>query len=706
MSLERLLRPRSIAIVGASDKVGPGFNAVKALEFVGFDGAVHLVNPNRPELLGRKTFRTLAEVPGPIDAVFVAISHELVLDVVKQAAAKKAGGLAILSSGFGESDESGIAAQRELAQIAAAHDLAVCGPNCLGFLNFAGRTALFGTSLPERADRGGIAAILQSGSVGIALLNAARGLGLSHLITSGNEAVTTTPDYMEALIEDPDVKVIVTFLEQLRKPRKFIEVARRARALGKPVIVLKTGRGERSREAAMAHTGAVAGSDEVCDAAFRAAGVMRVDSLDEMLEAAMLASAIARPPRGDGVAVMSLSGGEIGLALDVVDAAGIKLAPIAAARAEIASLLPEFAHISNPLDLTWAGLYDASVSRRIAHAWGSQDDVGLLVLLQDAPSGLGMQQATRYSNLLKAVAEGAHEVNVPLVAVSNLAGEPHPTFACVARQHMVPCLRGTQEGFTAIGQFTRWAAQPPRDADRIEKGEPARQAAARLDALGGARLPAEHEARGILAAYGVTGPRERMARNAEEAMAAASEIGFPVVLKGVVENLLHKSDVGLVKVDLRSADEVREAAAAMLERARGLGRTEGLLVQQMLSPVAEILVGARVDAEFGPIIVVGAGGVLVELYKDVSIRLAPVDEATAREMIAETRASKLLAGWRGKPEGDVAAAAKIVAALSRFIAEFVDRVAEVEINPLAVFADGKGCSALDCLIVPQDWKKR
>ncbi len=700
MSLARLLNPRSIAIVGASDKVGPGFNAWKALEAVGYAGDIHLINPNKPELLGRKTFPSVAAVPGPLDAVFVAIQQEAVLDVLRQAGAKGAGGAVVLSSGFGEAGPAGQAAQRELAEIASRYGMAVVGPNCLGFLNFAGRSALFGTSLPDAVPKGHVAAILHSGSIAIALLNAARGIGFSHVITSGNEAVTTAADFLEILVEDAAAKVLLVFLEQLRDPAKFIAAARRARVLGKPVIVLKTGRSERGREAVRAHTGALAGSDEVCRAAFAAAGIIQVATLDELIETTALAAALPEAPKAAGVAMLSLSGGEIALALDNAEPAELTFAPVTTANDEIASLLPPYAHIANPLDLTWAGLYDASVAERCAHALGRQEDVGLLALLQDAPHGLGPQQAARYANLLGAVARGAKGAGKPLVAVSNLAGETHPAYARAAAEAGVPCLRGTQEGLFALARYLRWATTEPASVVEGGSADEKREAARRLKDLPAGRAPAEHEARAVIEAYGIRGPRQTLVAAPGEAAAAARALGFPVVLKGMVADMLHKSDTGLVKVDLRSETEVRAAAEAMVA-IRTDGAWLGFLVQEMMKPIAELFVGARIDPDFGPAIAVGGGGVLVELYRDVALRPAPVDEATARAMLAETRAGKLLRGFRGNPPADIAAAARAVARLSRFAADFRSSVTEVEINPLAVFAEGQGCAALDCVIVPR-----
>jgi acyl-CoA synthetase (NDP forming) len=700
MSLARLLNPRSIAIVGASDKVGPGFNAWKALEAVGYSGDIHLINPNKPELLGRKTFPSVAAVPGPLDAVFVAIQQEAVLDVLRQAGAKGAGGAVVLSSGFGEAGPAGTAAQRELAEIASRYGMAVVGPNCLGFLNFAGRAAMFGTSLPDAVPKGHVAAILHSGSIAIALLNAARGIGFSHVVTSGNEAVTTAADFLEVLVEDAAVRVLVVFLEQLRDPAKFIAAARRARVLGKPVIVLKTGRSERGREAVRAHTGALAGSDEVCRAAFAAAGIIQVATLDELIETTALAAALPEAPKAAGVAMLSLSGGEIALALDNAEPAELTFAPVTTAKDEIVSLLPPYAHIANPLDLTWAGLYDASVAERCARALGRQEDVGLLALLQDAPHGLGPQQAARYANLLGAVARGAQGAGKPLVAVSNLAGETHPAYARAAAEAGVPCLRGTQEGLFALARYLRWATTEPASVVAGGSADEKREAGRRLKNLPAGRAPAEHEARAVIEAYGIRGPRQTLVATPGEAAAAARALGFPVALKGMVADMLHKSDAGLVKVNLRSEDEVRAAAEAMTA-IKTDGAWLGFLVQEMMKPIVELFVGARVDPDFGPAIAVGGGGVLVELYRDVALRPAPVDEITARAMLAETRAGKLLRGFRGNPPADIAAAAQAVARLSRFAADFRSSVAEVEINPLAVFAEGQGCAALDCVIVPR-----
>jgi acetate---CoA ligase (ADP-forming) len=701
MGVQSLLRPKSIAIVGASEKIGPGFNAMKALEFVGYEGDIHLINPRAPELFGRRTYASLDEIPGSVDAVFVAVQADAVVNVAKQAARKGVGALAILSSGFGET-EDGKAAQRALVEIAEANDMAVCGPNCLGLLNFVGRSAMFGTSLPDKVVRGGVAAIVQSGSVGIALLNSARGLGFSYLITTGNEAVTAASDYLDAIIDDANVSTILIFAEQIKKPAAFMRAIRRAREANKPVVVLKSGRSQSGKAAVMAHTGAVAGSDEACDAALLAAGAMQVHSLDDLIETTLLASTSLTRPTKPLLGGLSLSGGEIALVLDAAEEIGVEFAPLDSALPIVKELLPPFAYLANPLDLTWAGLYDPAVAQGCAEAIASQTNVGMLVLLQDAPTGLGLQQATRYSKLLEAVGRGAASAKIPVVALSNVSDQPHPALQEVADNAKITYLRGTRVGLSAISRYMTWSTRPAQSAvtgSARERG----QAKSRLDVIPSHRLAAEHEARDILSGYGVVGPREQFSPSVEGAVAAAAEIGFPIVLKGLVENMVHKSDAGLVKVGLASEADVRLAAQAMLSSASDLTDSFlGFLVQRKISSLAEIFVGARVDADFGPLVVVGAGGVQVELYKDVAIRMAPISEEAAAEAIVSTKIARLLGGFRGQPAGDVQAVAQTMSALSRFIAEFSDRISEIEINPLAVMAKGQGCIALDCVLIPND----
>lgn len=702
MAVVRLLRPKSIAIVGASDKIGPGFNAWNALKTIGYGGAIHLINPGRKELLGQSCHASLLDIPGEVDAVFIAVQAEKVVDVAREAAAKGAGGLAVLSSGFSEAGEQGAEMQRTVAALARDHDIAVCGPNCLGFLNFADRTALFGTSLPNELPIGGTAAIVQSGSIGIALLNAARGLGLSHLITSGNEAVTTVADYMAALVDDPKVQTFVVFLEQLRQPRAFVAACRRARSIGKPVIVLKSGRSSKGQQAVAAHTGAVAGSLEASDATLRAAGVIQVFSLDELIETALTFAALPPRLKAPGAAMLSLSGGEIALALDAAEEAELPLPPVSTARDTLTALLPPHSHITNPLDLTWAGLYDPTVARRCAQALGEQPEVGLLMLLQDAPRGLGTQQVNRYATLLAAVADGAADAGVPAVAVSNLCSDIHPDYARTAAEKSVPSLRGTAEGIVAVANYLRWqaapltATEPPPATGR----DTAKAKAAQVLADSGSVLD-EHQAKAVLAAYDIPVLADRLVSNIHDIAVAMVELGAPVVIKGLVPGVAHKTEHGLVRLNVRSVQEAEDAARDLLEKGRALGGDAdvSLLVQPMISPVAELLVGARIDPDFGPIIVAGLGGISVELFKDVAVRLAPVSSGEAEEMLQATHAARLLDGWRGKPRGDVAAAAEVICRLSQLIVDLENEISEIEINPLAVLPAGEGCVPLDCLVV-------
>ncbi|OZB02921.1 MAG: hypothetical protein B7X67_18610 [Rhizobiales bacterium 39-66-18] len=321
---------------------------------------------------------------------------------------------------------------------------------------------------------------------------------------------------------------------------------------------------------------------------------------------------------------------------------------------------------------------------------------------QDAPFGLGAQQAARYSALLKSVAAGAQDSGKPLVALSNLSDQPHVELNAAAKALGVPYLRGTRAGMMALSRYGRWAAaQVPVRAEGLSAHAPL--ARARMSEIPATRLATEREAKTVLAAYGIAGPRELQVTTAEAAVEAAQALGYPVVLKGLVENLVHKSDAGLVKVGLKTPEDVRAAAARMLEAAAAVktGAVLGLLVQEQASPIAELFIGGRTDPDFGPLIVMGAGGVEVELYKDVAVRLAPITPEQALDALCTTQVSRLLDGWRGKQPADKMAVAQIISALSTFLADFSEEISEVEINPLAVFAAGSGCSALDCVIIPK-----
>src|SRR5581483_10903656 len=466
----------------------------------------------------------------------------------------------------------------------------------------------------------------------------------------------------------------------------------------------------KGRHAVTAHTRAIAGSTEVCDAALRAAGAVQVFSLDELIETAVAFSSLPRTLKAGGAAMVSLSGGEIALALDAAEAAGLPLPAVSTARETLTRLLPPHSHIANPLDLTWAGLYDASIARRCVQALAEEIDVGLVMLLQDAPRGLGPQQANRYATLLSAVADGAADAGVPAVAVSNLCSDVHPDYARTAAEKSVASLRGTSEGITAIAHLLRWARGPaaPRNlagpaaaAEALERGAAGAKAAAALAAAGAGSVLDEHDAKAVLAAYGLAMLPEKLVAHAGDAQAAARGFAGPIVLKALVPGVAHKSEHGLVRLNIRSPEEAAEAACDLLGKARGLaGRADArLLMQPMVSAVAELLVGARVDPQFGPVIVAGTGGLNVELFNDVAIRLAPVSPEAALEMLEDTRAARLLGGWRGKPRGDLRAAAQMISSVSHLIAALEGKVSEIEINPLAVLPEGHGCAPLDCLIV-------
>ena len=401
--LRPLFLPRSLAVVGASEKPGPGSMVLVNARPSGFTGPVYAVNPRYSQVHGHPCFPRLSELPEVPECVAVAVPSALVPGVVREAAEVGARSVVVYGSGFAEIGPDGQALQRELQAIAARYDLPVCGPNCLGPINLQAGYAAYSAPLPEILPRGRVGAVVQSGSVCIGLLNSGRGVGFSHLVSSGNEAVTECADYIRYFVGDPNTDVIVAFVEGFRNPAKLADAARLAAEAHKPIIVVKVGRSELSRRAVQAHTGALAGSDAVHDAFFRRHGIIRVHDLDEMLETAQLFLS-SRLPRGPGVGLITVSGGQVGLVTDLAEEEGIVFPELAAETlAQVKSQLPAFSNVGNPLD-AWGNGDLAGAYPRCLEAVARDPAVDLVAVCQDAPAGLGKRQAATYQHVARAAA--------------------------------------------------------------------------------------------------------------------------------------------------------------------------------------------------------------------------------------------------------------------------------------------------------------
>lgn len=567
--------------------------------------------------------------------------------------------------------------------------MAVCGPNNMGFINVHDRVCLWTAGALPRLNAGPAAIISQSGSVAIAVSQDARDIGLAYVITAGNEAVCTAADYLAAVAADERVGVIMLFLETIRDPRGFAEAAQEAARRGKRIVALKVGRTEGGRAAVAAHTGALSGEDAVYDAFFRRHGIVRASDIDEMVETAILLSKYATPPEPRRAIVVTVSGGEAALVDDLGGDVGLDLAELdPATLAAMKPAFPEFSRPRNPVD-AWGLGWDADRFKQILAALSREPSAGVIALALDAPSGNGADAHVAL-DMAKLCIEAAPHHDKKIVFLNNTApGDVNRSVRDKLDPHGIPYLLGMRPSLAALAH---WLKLSIPTGDERTKPLPLPP----LSNLG------ELERMALVAESGLPFVPSTAARDADEAVRIAERMGFPVVLKGIASNLPHKTEHGLVKLALHDPAAVRAAYAqlsAMLQRLAKAGDGE-VIVQPMIEEGVQLLLGARNDPQFGSITVVGLGGTLVEVMNETSLRIGPIDAATAADMLSETKAAALIAGTRGKGPFDKEAAIRAIVALSRFAHAAFESIAAVEINPLIVRKVGQGALGVDLLLEP------
>lgn len=694
-AIERLLRPRSVAIVGASPTPGSlGAGVLKNLERAGFSGAINLINPKRTEIGERPCLPSVEALPDDVDAAVLAIPRAGVLEAVRGCAARGVKGIVIFSAGFAEGGEEGRAEQEEIARIARAHDMAVEGPNCLGLVNFVDGAPLTFIETPfERlGERPGVGIVSQSGAMAavVSVALRSRDLGVSFSVSTGNEAASGVEDYVEYLIDTPETQVISLMVEQFRQPKRFLELARRAHGAGKPIVLVHPGRSSAARASAATHTGALAGDYEVMRTKVRHAGVVLVETLEEMLDATELALRLGRLPRG-GAAVLVESGWFKAQTLDLCEELGFPLPPLTeAGEAGLRAALPEFIPPSNPLDVTAQALVDPDLYRRTLAVLVEEPQYGAIVL-----PIIVTDEATarvKFPPILDALDTLKPEKPVLFAQVDEGAEAPQ-AYVDALRARGVPVFPSPERVYRALARLADAAERAPGPAAAVDPPP------AELGGLHG--VVPEHRAKAVLAEIGVPIPAGRLARTIEEAQAIAGEIGFPVVLKAQSPDLSHKSDAGGVVLGLATPQALAEGWArlhANVGAARPGLKLDGVLVEAMGRRGVELIVGARNDPDWGPVVLVGFGGVLAEAIKDA--RLLP-PELSADAIVAELRklrSAALFEGLRGSPPLDIEAAADIVSRVGRLIRS-TDRIGEIDVNPVVVLPKGEGAVALDALMI-------
>lgn len=695
---ERLLRPASVAFVGISAKgTGAAAKMLKSLQRSGFAGPVWLVHPTADAIAGLPCHASIADLPGAPDCLVIAVPGEAVQEAVEQAAARGIPAALIVSEGFADAGtDEGRARQEKLVATARAAGMAIAGPNCMGIAALCHDFAATMADIPDGLTAGGISLLSQSGGLlnAVAELAANRGVGMNYLISMGNQAVLDLADYIDHLTGDPATKVIAVVMEGARNGRRFRAAVERASRV-KPLVILKLGQSEKGQAATLAHTGTLAGNAQAYEALFRRAGVAAVQSLDELVETAAL-FATAPLPAGRGLCLLTVSGGATSLISDLAEKAGVDFPPLSAATvARVGEALGVNRDFGNPLD---------TVGMPRLRKEGALE--GVVAALQDDPGidmiglvlGMRLDGAPNHQLLVDTLADLARGSAKPLFVLSFIANSLTAHWRGFGASRGLPLVEDLELGLRAIRHLSDYAAYRavvPSGAESVycENGVPQEGTTG--------RMLSEAESKKILGAAGLPVTREALARTPDEAAGLAAEFSAPVALKIQSPDIPHKSDIGGVKLGVR-ADDASEAATEILSNAARHcpeAAIEGVLVQEMVSGGAEFILGMNLDPQFGPMVVVGGGGVMVEVFKDAASALAPVTRPEAEALVAGLKVSKLLDGFRGAEPLDRDALVDCIVSFSEFAARTDGDFAAIDLNPVFVRGRGKGVRIADALII-------
>ena len=691
---ERLLRPRSLAIVGASpEPFSLGGNVLDNVERFGFAGDLHLVSRTRSEIKGRPCVATIDDLPQGIDAVVLVIPVPAVKEAIAACARRGVGGVVVFASGFGELGGEGERAQSEMTGIARDAGIALLGPNCLGAVNFVDQVPLtFEPIQPAKPSGPGVCAIAQSGAMAgnIRMALASRGVPVAYTFSTGNEAVLAAEDVIAGLLDDDGVQLFAVFVEQIRHPKRFLELAAQSRQRNKPIVLMHPGRSVRSREAAKSHTGALAGDYAVMKTFVEREGVVLVESLDELFDTSVLLARYPKPPSG-GAAIMSNSGALRGFSLDFGEGIALPLPALAGATvATLKQVLPDFATIDNPLDITAQGMQNPSLFGDSVAAL--LDDPHIGAVLVAAMGGSPAQQMNKWKSLGPVMRTASKPVALAFLG----DGAPlSPDCLADINDSGVPFFRSPDRAMRAMAHMLRYG--------RTLASSQSRSDLAVGEAIGIAAGPmAEHRGKAIFSIAGIAVPRGELARTVDDAVGIAKTIGYPLVLKAQAALLMHKSDVGGVAVGIADEATLRAAWGAMsasVAKALPELTLDGILVETKAPPGGlELIAGARRDPAWGDVLMVGLGGIWAEALGDVRLMPADADVTRIAAELEQLRGARLLHGYRGAPARDVPA---LIDALMRIgaLMRATPTLVEIDVNPLTVYAEGQGILALDALLV-------
>ena len=692
------LSPKSIAVIGASDKEGSVGRAITSNIMKGYTGTVFPISPTRDTVFDQKAYKSVLDVPDEIDLAVIITKNTIVPIVLEECGKKKIQGAIVITAGFKEVDEEGKKLEEQLKAIAKKYNLQVIGPNCLGVMNLDPKTMMNSTFLKITPKSGEIALVSQSGAICAALVEdaSAQGIGFSAVVSMGNKADMTEIDVLKMLAEHEQTKVIVMYLEDMGNGQEFLKVCKqitKQNAVKKPVLVLKSGRSPEGAKAAMSHTGALMGSDEIYDALLQQSGAIRVDTMEELFDYATAFSKQPLPTNGDLV-IVSNAGGPAIISTDSCSKLGIKMAKIEEIRPKIDAVIPPWGSSRNPVDIV--GDADFNRFENVLNEVLQHENVGSVISMctpsatldYDKLAEVIVKMSKKYKKTMLASLMGLDEgiTNREILAAGDV---PYYTYA-----------EGSIRALKAMLRFVEWVKSPDGNVTKFEVDkDKAKSIFDKVKAEGRTNL-LEDEGREILDAYGFPLPQSIVATTEDEAVNAANKIGYPIVMKISSPQIVHKSDAGGVKVNLTNDDETRNGFRTIMENAKKYdsnAEIKGVLIVEMVKGGKEMIIGSKLEPGMGPVVMLGMGGIYVEILKDVTFRLAPLTDQEANDMISSIKTKKLLDGVRGEEPSDINKLSECIQRLSQLVSDFKE-IKELDMNPVLVMEKGNGCKILDVRI--------
>ena len=692
------LSPKSIAVIGASDKEGSVGRAITSNIMKGYTGTVFPISPTRDTVFDQKAYKSVLDVPDEIDLAVIITKNTIVPIVLEECGKKKIQGAIVITAGFKEVDEEGKKLEEQLKDIAKKYNLQVIGPNCLGVMNLDPKTMMNSTFLKITPKSGEIALVSQSGAICAALVEdaSAQGIGFSAVVSMGNKADMTEIDVLKMLAEHEQTKVIVMYLEDMGNGQEFLKVCKqitKQNAVKKPVLVLKSGRSPEGAKAAMSHTGALMGSDEIYDALLQQSGAIRVDTMEELFDYATAFSKQPLPIEGDLV-IVSNAGGPAIISTDSCSKLGIKMAKIEEIRSKIDAVIPPWGSSRNPVDIV--GDADFNRFENVLNEVLQHENVGSVISMctpsatldYDKLAEVIVKMSKKYKKTMLASLMGLDEgiTNREILAAGDV---PYYTYA-----------EGSIRALKAMLRFVEWVKSPDGNVTKFEVDkDKAKSIFDKVKAEGRTNL-LEDEGREILDAYGFPLPQSIVATTEDEAVNAANKIGYPIVMKISSPQIVHKSDAGGVKVNLTNDDETRNGFRTIMENAKKYdinAEIKGVLIVEMVKGGKEMIIGSKLEPGMGPVVMLGMGGIYVEILKDVTFRLAPLTDQEANDMISSIKTKKLLDGVRGEEPSDINKLSECIQRLSQLVSDFKE-IKELDMNPVLVMEKGNGCKILDVRI--------